>query len=74
MNGEVKHVERYLTQCLDCPHDVVGGMTQPRVFTDVDDAAKYAGDHAESGGHLGVRHQVIVSNAVMVHWVEREET
>lgn len=73
MSDEVEHVERYLTQCLDCPPGVVGGLWIPNVFTVVNDAAAYAGSHAEAGAHLGVTHRVIVTNAVMVH-CPREET
>lgn len=74
MSGTVEHVERYLTRCLDCPPDVVGGMMIPNIFSAVDDAAAYAGSHAEAGAHLGFVHRVLVTDAVLVHWVEREET
>lgn len=76
MDPRAEHVERYLARCLDCLPPNAGGLHDPLVFTDANDAAAYAERHVETGADrlLGAPHRVIITNAIMVHWSGREET
>lgn len=73
MGVRVIHENRYLATCVDCPYALVGSVTLPMIFTDVDEASAYADRHAKKYAAARTPHRVIIRDGVLVHAVHEED-
>lgn len=54
-----------LVMCLGCPHDTLGGTSQPRVFFESEDAEAYIKRHIIETSRRGVQHRVVTLHAII---------